>query len=54
MCCTFYKLKARPSMNKKVMTHFIEKLTLFCWYGTQPAIYLRSACTYIYTSNNSL
>lgn len=37
-------MKQRPSTNKKIMTHFIARLTLLWWSGTRPIISLRCAC----------
>lgn len=39
-----YKLKLRPSTSKKIMTHFIVRLTSLWWSGTGPTISLRCAC----------
>ena len=36
--CIFYKLKARPSTSKKIITCFIVILTILWWSGTKPAI----------------
>ena len=42
MC--FYNLKATPSTSKKIMTHFIVRLTVLWWSGTDPTS-PRHACS---------
>lgn len=54
-CCVFYKLKARPSMSKKMTTHFTVRLALLLCSGTGPAISLRYACSgFLALKNNPL
>lgn len=43
-----YKLKARPSTNKKVTTLFVAILSLLWWSGTESAIFLRYASSWIW------
>lgn len=45
--CVFYKLKARPSTNKKIITHFIAILTLLPSCGTESTISARYTCVLI-------
>ena len=40
----FYKLKARPFHQQKIMTSFTVILDLLQWSGTKPAISPRCAC----------
>lgn len=42
----FYKLRARPSTSKMITTHFIVKLSLLWWFGTEPAMPPRPARIY--------
>ena len=48
-CCSFYKLKARPSTSKKMTTYcdvcFIAILAFLQWSGTDSTVAPRYACT---------
>ena len=54
-CCVFYKLKARPSTNKKKKKerkkenyNSIYSDILLQWSETKPTIPLRCACMYVF------
>lgn len=50
----FYKLKARTSTSKKIMTLFVARLAVLLWSGTEPAPSPRCACTNSIESLRSL
>lgn len=47
VCVFFHKLMARPSISKKITTHFIAIFPLLLWSGTGPTAPPRYACTLI-------
>lgn len=45
----FYEPEARPSISKRILTHFIAILALWRWSGTEPTTSLRCACPHTQT-----
>lgn len=49
-----YKWNAIPSTSKKIMIHFMARLTLLLWAGPQSTVSPRYACSFLFSINHNL